>query len=135
MNRTGYFLALLRVVTGIIYIAHGWPKISGGIPETAAGFTQLGIPAPTAAAWFIALLETVGGLALVLGIFITPIAILLAIHMTAGIILVHGANGFYVVGPGQGGYEFNLLLIAVLLTLAFAGPGRWALRGRKTATV
>lgn len=53
--------------------------------------------------------------------------------MATGIALVHAPNGFYVIGPGQGGYEFNLLLIAVLLTLILAGPGVWALRGRRPA--
>jgi putative oxidoreductase len=133
MNRTGFSLALLRVVTGIIYIAHGWPKITGGVPATAAFFGQLGIPAPTAAAWFIALLESLGGLALLLGIFVTPVALLLAIHMLTGILLVHSKIGFYVLGPGQGGMEFNLILIAVLLTLVLQGPGSWAIRGQKPA--
>lgn len=131
MKSMGFPLALLRIVTGVIYIAHGWSKISGGIPDTASFMGQLGVPVPMAAAWFIALLETVGGLALILGIFVAPIAVLLAIHMLAGIVLVHGANGFYVIGPGQGGYEFNLLLIAVLITMILLGPGAWALRGRK----
>ena len=135
MNRTGFSLALLRVVTGIIFMAHGWPKILGGVPETAAFFGQLGIPAPTAAAWLIALLESLGGLALLLGILVTPFALLLALHMLTGIVLVHSKIGFYVLGPGQGGMEFNLILIAALITLVLQGPGSWALRGRKPATV
>lgn len=133
MNRTGLSLALLRVVTGVIYIAHGWPKIMGGVPDTAAFLGQLGIPAPTAAAWFIALLESLGGLALLLGIFVAPVALLLAIHMLVGIVLVHAPMGFYVIGPGQGGMEFNLILIAALVTLALQGPGSWAVGGRKPA--
>ena len=71
----------------------------------------------------IALAETLGGACLVAGLLVTPFALLLAAHMLAGIFLVHLANGFYVVGPGQGGYEFNLLLIAALLTLVLAGSG------------
>lgn len=135
MNRTGFSLAFLRVITGIIFIAHGWPKISGGVPDTAAMFGQLGIPAPTAAAWLIALLESVGGLALLLGILVGPVALLLAIHMLTGIVLVHAPIGFYVIGPGQGGMEFNLILIAALVTLALQGPGSWVIRGRKPAAV
>jgi uncharacterized membrane protein YphA (DoxX/SURF4 family) len=52
--------------------------------------------------------------------------------MLIGILLVHAANGFYVVGPeAQGGVEFNLLLGASLLMLVFGGPGLAALDARK----
>ena len=119
----GLGTAILRVVIGVIFIAHGFPKLFGGIEATTGFLGQLGIPAPVVAAWLVALLETVGGALLIVGLFVTPLAILLSAHMLLGIILVHAPNGFYVVGPGQGGIEFNLLLIAGLLALIFAGPG------------
>jgi putative oxidoreductase len=133
MNRglnPGLGLALLRIVLGVIFIAHGWPKIAGGAEGTAAFFANLGIPAPTLAAWAIALLETGGGLLLIVGFLVVPIAALLALHMLTGIFLVHIPNGFYVIGPGSGGYEFNLLLAAALLTLIFVGSGNWTLQDR-----
>jgi putative oxidoreductase len=117
-------------VLGVIFIAHGWPKIAGGAEGTAALFANLGIPAPTLAAWGIALLETGGGLLLIVGFLVVPIAALLALHMLTGIFLVHIPNGFYVIGPGSGGYEFNLLLAAALLTLIFVGSGNWTLQDR-----
>ncbi|MDX1624352.1 MAG: DoxX family protein [Gemmatimonadota bacterium] len=122
-SRSAWSLTVLRAVAGIIFVMHGYPKLFGGIGNTAGFFEGLGIPLPTIAAWGIAILETAGGLALILGFLVTPVAILLAIHMLAGILLVHLPNGFYVVGPGQGGVEFNLLLIASLLTLIALGPG------------
>ena len=62
----------------------------------------------------------------------TPIALLLATHMMAGIVLVHAANGFYVLGPKANfGIEFNLLLVASLLMLVFGGPGLAAMDSRK----
>lgn len=131
----GLGLALLRVVLGIIFVAHGVPKLAGGVPETATAFASLGIPAPTLAAWAIALLETLGGILLVIGFLVVPVALLLAIHMTAGIFLVHLPNGFYVIGYGQGGVEFNLLLIAALVALVFAGPGAGALDARRGGDV
>lgn len=126
MNRTApaWSLTILRVVVGLIFVMHGYPKLfAGGMPGTIEMFGQLGIPLPVVAAWLVAILETVGGLALILGIFVTPVAILLGIHMLTGIFLVHLPNGFYVIGPGQGGFEFNLLLIAALITLITLGPG------------
>lgn len=123
-------LAILRVVLGVVFIAHGIPKLSGGIEETAGFFEMLNIPAPLVTAWFIALLETLGGLMLLVGFFVTPVSLLLSIHMFVGIILVHAENGFYVVGEGQGGIAFNLLLIASLLAMIFCGPGLAAIDNR-----
>ncbi|WP_419167763.1 DoxX family protein [Candidatus Palauibacter sp.] len=129
-RKPGLGLFILRVVIGLIFVMHGWPKLAGGIPDTAAFLGSLGVPLSAVAAWGIALLETAGGACLVVGLFVTPVALLLVAHMLAGIFLVHLANGFYVVGPGQGGIEFNLLLVAGLLTLLFAGSGIATLASR-----
>ncbi|MDX1578403.1 MAG: DoxX family protein [Gemmatimonadota bacterium] len=126
----GVGLAILRIVIGIIFLAHGGQKLTGGLEGTIGFFGQLGIPLPTLAAWFIALLETLGGVALIVGYLVTPIAVLLAIHMVMGIFLVHLSNGFWVIGPGTGGIEFNLVLAAGLLALVFAGAGTWSLQER-----
>lgn len=123
-------LAILRVVLGVIFIAHGYPKIAAGAAGTGEFFAQLGIPLAGFFAWVVTLLEVFGGVALVIGFLVTPISLLLAFHMLVGIILVHAPNGFYVIGPGQGGIEFNLVLIAGLLALVFAGPGMAALDSR-----
>ncbi|MFW6088229.1 MAG: DoxX family protein [Gemmatimonadota bacterium] len=126
-------LTILRVVLGVVFIAHGLPKLTGGIEGTAQFFGQLGIPAPLVAAWFIALLETLGGIALLIGLFVTPVALLLTAHMLTGLILVHASNGFYVIGPGTGGIEFNLVLAASLLAMVFCGPGLAAIDNRNAA--
>ncbi len=124
-------LAILRVVVGVIFVAHGAPKLFGGMEGTAGFFGSIGIPLPLVAAWAIALLEFLGGLALIVGLLVTPVSLLLAVHMFVGIVLVHAANGFYVVGPGSGGIEFNLLLIASLMVLVFGGPGLAAIDSRR----
>ena len=123
-------LAILRVVLGVIFIAHGYPKIAGGVTGTGAFLGQLGVPLAGFFAWVVTLLEFFGGIALVIGFLVTPISLLLSFHMLVGIVLVHAPNGFYVVGPGQGGLEFNLLLIAALLGLVLVGPGMAALDSR-----
>jgi len=127
-------LAILRVVVGVIFIAHGAPKLFGGIDQTGAFFASLGIPIPVAAAWAIGALEFVGGMALVAGFLISPTALLLAAEMLAGVVLFHAARGFYVVGPeANQGLEFNLILLASLLMLVFGGPGLAAMDARKSS--
>lgn len=125
-------LTILRVVLGVIFVAHGLPKLTGGMEGTAAYFSSLGIPAPLVVAWLVALLETLGGLALLLGFLVTPVSLLLALHMLTGIVLAHAPNGFYVIGFGRDGVEFNLLLIATLLAMIFCGPGLAAIDNRNT---
>ncbi|WP_419162851.1 DoxX family protein [Candidatus Palauibacter sp.] len=126
----GLGLAILRVILGLIFLLHGWPKLAGGIEGTSAFLGSLGVPLPLVAAWGLSLLETVGGALLIVGLFVTPVALLLIAHMLAGIFLVHLPNGFYVIGRGQGGIEFNLLLIAGLLTLLLTGSGIATLASR-----
>ena len=128
-GRAGAGLAVLRLAVGVIFLSHGIPKLMGGVPGTAEFLGGLGIPAPTLAAWAVTLLEVGGGLLLILGLFVVPVAILLSLHMLLGIFLVHLEQGWYVVGPGQGGAEFNVLLIAASLAIALGGPGLWALGG------
>lgn len=120
-------LLILRVTVGLIFLTHGWPKLMNGASGTAQFFGQLGIPAPGVTAWLITVLEVAGGIALILGAFVSIVAVLFVAHMAAGIFLVHLSNGWYVIGPGQGGAEFNVLLIATLLAFLLAGSGRPAL--------
>jgi putative oxidoreductase len=123
---------ILRVVLGVIFVAHGAATLFGdGGPGSLAGFLgSLGIPVPILTAWMITLLEFVGGMFLIVGLFVVPTAILLAVHMLMGIILFHAQNGFYVVGPGTNGVEYNLLLIAGLLSMLLGGPGLAAVDSR-----
>jgi putative oxidoreductase len=131
----GLGLAILRVALGVTFIAHGLPKLTGGIEMTAGMFEGLGIPAPVLAAWLVALLETIGGLLLIIGFLVTPTALLLFGHMLLGIVLVHSSNGWYVIERGQGGVEFSVILIASLLMLVFGGSGTASLDARKNQEV
>ena len=125
-------LAILRIVLGVIFVAHGWPKIAG-VDGTAAFLGGLGIPAPLIAAWALTVLELGGGILLLVGFLVTPVALLLTAHMLLGIVLVHAAHGFYVLDGGTLGIEFNLLLAASLMMLVFGGPGLASLDSRNQA--
>jgi len=128
----GLGLAILRVVVGVVFITHGLPKLFGGIGGTTQFLAQLGIPLAGLFAWAVALLESFGGLSLVLGWMVGPVASLFIIEMLVGILLVHAPNGWYVVGSGSGGAEFSTVLIASLIALILAGPGTASLDGRRT---
>ena len=134
-SRPGWGLLILRLVVGFIFLMHGLAKVRGGLAAGAAEVSQrfagLEIPSPELAAWGVILLELVGGVALMLGVFTSLWNVLFIIHMTAGILYVHGANGFFVVGPGQNGMEYNLLLVAANLCLLLAGAGALAVTGRR----
>jgi putative oxidoreductase len=120
---------LLRLVVGLLFAAHGSQKAFGwfGGPGMggATGFMgSLGFRAPRIWAWQLMLAELLGGLALAVG-FLTPLAALaLVIDMIVAIALVKWQNGFF---SGNGGYEFELVLLAVPVALVATGPGRFSL--------
>ncbi len=123
-SRAGQAMAVLRVVVGIVFIAHGWQKFFGmGLAGTTGFFTQLGVPFPALAAPAIATLELAGGAAVVLGLFTRPIAFLLVCDMLGAIVLFHMRNGFFV----PGGIEFVMTLAAAATALAVAGGGVWSI--------
>lgn len=126
VGRAAIGLAVLRVVLGIVFAAHGAQKLfSFGIPGLTEGFVSMGVPLAGVVAPAVALLEFVGGLALIAGIFVTPIALGLAAVMASAAFLVHLPAGFFL----PNGYEFVLTLGAGAIAVALAGPGAWSLDG------
>src|ERR1041385_5416558 len=112
-------LLIVRVVLGVIFIAHGAQKLFGwyggaGITGTVNMMGNLGTAHPVPLAWVAALSEFFGGLFVLFG-FLTPFAGALIISvMLSAIVNVHLKNGFF---NGKRGYEFNLSLIAMSLIL------------------
>ena len=124
--------AVLRLVTGIVFIGAGLQKLFGiwggtGISGTAALFRAIHLAPAYPLAVFITGLELVGGCLLAIGAFTAWVAVLFVIEMIVAIWKVHFVNGFFLnwtLRPGVGhGYEFNLMLIGALVSLLLTGPG------------
>lgn len=126
----GLGLLILRVVVGFVFVWHGLGKLvgppfaGGGMEGTIGFFTQLGIPMPNIAAWGVALAETLGGVALILGVAAPLAALVLAVDMAVAILMLK-----FKLGKGfAGGYELESVLLAGLLCVFFAGPGILSVR-------
>lgn len=124
-----YGLFILRLVVGIVFIAHGWQKLSGGIEGVGGFFGMVGIPAAGFFSYVVTFVEFLGGIALILGVFTSIVSGLLAIDMIVALLVVHLPNGFSV---ENGGYEFVLTLLATAIALSLTGPGTLSIDSRCT---
>ncbi len=126
--------AILRLVLGVVFFAHGAQKLLGwfggyGFSGTMGFFTgMMHIPAPSAILAIAA--EFFGGLALILG-FLTRIAAFgIAVNMLVAIGMVHSSFGFFMnwSGTQKGeGFEYHLLVLAMTAFLMIRGAGAFSI--------
>ncbi len=113
---------ILRLAVAIILLIHSIPGMfDNGINDFGKyyldvnGFAPVGVPL----AWAIKLSHVACALCLLLNKYVKWAALITILILVAGIIMVHFKEGWFVVGGGRNGIEFNFLLIAVLLALLF----------------
>ena len=121
-------LLLLRLAVGLTMAAHGGQKLFGwfggyGIAGTGGFLEGLGFRPGKVHAVLAGLAELVGGLLLALGL-LTPLGSALVLSvMIVAVGSVHLPKGFFV---SDGGFEYNLVIMAAALALAFTGPGAYS---------
>src|SRR4249919_2897732 len=130
-------LLVARVLLGFVLIAHGWQKFATyGLGGTAGSFAQMGVPLPVVPAVFAAVVELVGGAALLLGAATVVAGALVVLDMLGAFLLVHIGNGAFVT---DGGFELVWVIAAAALVLVAVGPGRLSvdamLAGRRRTAV
>lgn len=123
-------LLVARVLFAVILITHGWAKLMGPQPGME-GFTAMlagmNFPMPMAFAWIVALLETVGGAAILLGVWTEKVAMLVAIQFLVII--------FYVKKLNFQKSELDMAILALSLIFASVGAGSYAMTKSKTESM
>lgn len=122
-------LLIIRLVLGFTMMAHGAQKLFGwfggyGPKGTGGWMESLGIKPGVLMAVMAGLAEFGGGLLVATGLFTPFGAALLILTMIVAIASVHAKNGFW---STAGGYEYNLLLIAISVGLILSGAGAYSL--------
>ena len=126
LSTAPYAALILRLSLGVMFLAHVWLKIFVvGVPGFVAYFAPLGLPAILA--YGVIAIELFGGVALILGIYASWVALPLALEMLGTIVVVHGANGWLFTNKG-GGWEYPAFWTIALVALYLLGDGALALR-------
>ncbi len=108
-----------RLLVALLIGVHGWYRLlEGGSPGFGEWLLEQGIPLGNAVAWSITFGEIAGSACLAIGICVRPFALLFMAIYTAGVVMIHAAEGWFVVGAGRNGMEYSLLLIGSLALVA-----------------
>ena len=123
----------LRLIVGFGFMQHGFAKLTRGSDAFAIILHALGVPAPHFMAWVTILIELLGGLAILLGAFVSLVSLPMAALLLVAIFTVHLPYGFSSIKLmavtaagaqfGPVGYECNLLYLACLAALVIGGSG------------
>jgi putative oxidoreductase len=110
-------LSVLRIMSALLFIAHGTQKLFGfpasdrGMPPLVSIYGLAGV------------LETFGGILLLIGLFTRPVAFVLSGMMAVAYFMAHALQNFF---PAVNGGDAAILFCFVFLYLFTAGPGPWS---------
>jgi len=115
-------LSVLRIMTGLLWMEHGTQKFFA-FPSPGPALTPLLVGQ--------GLLELVGGLLLLIGLFTRPVAFILAGDMAVAYFYAHAPRGFF---PAVNGGQLAILFCFVFLYLFVAGGGAWSVDQQRAAS-
>jgi putative oxidoreductase len=121
-------LALLRIVTALLFIEHGSQKLLGFPPLPA----DRPMPELFTLFWFAGFLELVGGFLVLIGFLTRPVAFLLSGEMAFAYWMGHAPRDLF---PALNGGDAAILFCFIFLYLAVAGPGAISVDGSRSASV
>src|SRR3954471_12256343 len=116
-------LSILRIVVGLLFVEHGTQKIFNFPPNPNPRPFHLFTLVPGLAG----IMELVGGVLIVLGLFTRPVAFLLSGEMAFAYFMSHAPHGFFPISTGGNGGELAILYCFVFLYFVFVGAGVWSL--------
>jgi putative oxidoreductase len=125
-TRAGYGLTVLRVIVGIIFIAHGSQKLFGafggyGLEGTGQYMESIGLTPGYLMALLSGSAEFFGGVAVLIGLLARPAAAVLILLLAVAIFSVHISNGLFM---ANNGYEFALALLGGSIAVLIEGAGK-----------
>jgi putative oxidoreductase len=122
-TRADIGLAILRVVAGSVFAAHGAQKLFVyGLAGVTGAFEGMGVPLANLVAPVVSGVEFLGGIALAIGLFTPVVGLLLGAVMASALFIVHLAAGFFL----PNGIEFVLVLGSIALLFVLTGPGAYS---------
>ena len=119
-------LSLLRIVAALLFLLHGTSKLINFPPFPMA------LPEPGTLLWISAIIEVVGGLLVLIGLFSRPAAFIMSGEMAVAYWMVHAPKSTF---PSVNMGEPAILFCFIFLLIAAAGPGPWSLDPSRNRTV
>ena len=115
---------LIRFAAGVMMIPHGYGKVFGGIEGTTKFFASVGLEPALILAWYIGLLELVGGICVAIGLLTRFFSAQIIGVLFVATFFVHFQNGFLWV---KGGYEYPLFWMVVMMAITIKGGEKLSL--------
>ena len=123
-NLAPHVLSALRVVVGLLFLQHGLVKLF------AFPMPFPNPPAMWSLIWYQGIIEIVGGVLLILGLFTRVVAFILAGDMAVAYFMSHAPRSYY---PIQNNGNLAILYCFVFFYLVFSGPGPWSIDAKRSS--
>ena len=115
---------IIRFTAGVMMIPHGYGKVFGGIEGTSKFFASAGLEPALILAWYVGLLELIGGAFVALGLLTRLMSAQLVGLLAVATFYIHLPSGFMWV---KGGYEYPLFWMLVMIAITIKGGEKFSI--------